>query len=103
MIKKEDGLLDLTADTYKNFLKYQAYYGWPGTYFFAEKNGKKIRVVIKDAEFKDGLTSTANVVFATNLILVGSSDLATFGKLALGKSIAENTTNSWFSRNLLGF
>jgi methionyl-tRNA formyltransferase len=53
-IKKDDGLLDLSQPGRKNFLKYLAYEGWPGTYFFQEKNGKRIRVIIKDAELKDG-------------------------------------------------
>jgi len=53
-IKKEDGLLDLSQDPYQNFLKIRAYEGWPGTYFFAERNGKKTRVKITDAEFKNG-------------------------------------------------
>lgn len=51
IISKEDGLIDINGDMYKNFLKYQALYGWPGTYFFTQKNTKKIRVLIKEAEF----------------------------------------------------
>ncbi len=48
-IEKEDGLLDLSADPYKNLLKVRAYEGWPGTYAFFERNGKRIRVNIIDA------------------------------------------------------
>ena len=48
-IKKEDGLLDLNADAYKNLLKIRAYEGWPGTYAFFERAGKKLRVGILDA------------------------------------------------------
>ncbi|MFA6340804.1 MAG: methionyl-tRNA formyltransferase [Candidatus Paceibacterota bacterium] len=48
-IEKQDGLLDLNADAYKNYLKYLAYEEWPGTFFDAERNGKKIRVIIKKA------------------------------------------------------
>ena len=48
-VEKEDGLLDLAADSYKNLLKIRAYEGWPGTYTFFEKGGKKIRVKIMDA------------------------------------------------------
>ena len=51
-IKKEDGLIDLSADPYQNFLKIRAFDGWPGAYFFADKNGKQIRVKITEAEFK---------------------------------------------------
>ena len=52
-IKKEDGSLDLSADPYQNFLKIRAYEGWPGAYFFSERNGKQVRVKITDAEFKN--------------------------------------------------
>jgi methionyl-tRNA formyltransferase len=50
-ISKEDGLIDLSADPYQNFLKIRAYEGWPGTYFFVPEN---IRVVIKDAFYQNG-------------------------------------------------
>jgi methionyl-tRNA formyltransferase len=52
-ISKEDGLVDLSADPYKNFLKFNAHLGWPGSYFFTEKNGKKTRLTITDAEYTD--------------------------------------------------
>ena len=45
---KEDGLLDLNDDPYTNLLKIRAYEGWPGTYAFFERDGKKIRVKILD-------------------------------------------------------
>jgi methionyl-tRNA formyltransferase len=48
-IEKEDGLLDLAADPRKNLLKIRAYEGWPGTYAYFERGGKKIRVAILDA------------------------------------------------------
>lgn len=47
--KKEDGLLDLDAVVYENLLKIRAFEGWPGTYAFFERAGKKIRVQILDA------------------------------------------------------
>jgi len=53
-IKKEDGLMDISADGYQNFLKWNAHHGWPGSYFFIEKGGKKIRISIKDADYRDG-------------------------------------------------
>jgi methionyl-tRNA formyltransferase len=53
-IEKEDGLLDLNESPELNFRKIQAFENWPTAYFFAEKNGKKIRIIVKDAEFKDG-------------------------------------------------
>jgi methionyl-tRNA formyltransferase len=43
-LSKADGLLDLSGDSYKNYLKYCAYERWPGTYFFTERNGKKVQV-----------------------------------------------------------
>jgi methionyl-tRNA formyltransferase len=46
---KEDGLLDLKDDAYQNLLKIRAFEGWPGTYAFFERSGKKIRVQILDA------------------------------------------------------
>ena len=54
MIKKEDGLIDFNDDPYKNYLKIQAYHGWPSAFFFIEKDGKKIRVKITQASFKEG-------------------------------------------------
>lgn len=50
-IRKEDGLLDLTDDAYRNLLKIRAFEGWPGTYTFFERAGKRIRVGILDAHF----------------------------------------------------
>lgn len=53
-VEKTDGLLDIiNSDQYKNYLKYLAYYIWPQTYFFIEKNNQKIRVIIKEADFID--------------------------------------------------
>ncbi|MCK5096184.1 MAG: methionyl-tRNA formyltransferase [Candidatus Pacebacteria bacterium] len=53
-ITKQDGLIDLDDDPEKNFRKIQAFDIWPRTYFFTERNGKKIRVIITNAEFTDG-------------------------------------------------
>jgi methionyl-tRNA formyltransferase len=61
-ISKEDGLIDLAGDPYKNFLKIQAYAGWPGTYFFVERNGKKTRVLVKEAKFVDGKLEIVRVI-----------------------------------------
>ncbi|HEV7121427.1 MAG TPA: methionyl-tRNA formyltransferase [Candidatus Paceibacterota bacterium] len=52
--EKEDGLIDPNGPARENYLKYCAYEGWPGLYFFAEKNGKKIRVKILKARYEDG-------------------------------------------------
>lgn len=52
---KEDGLLDLKGDAYQNLLKIKAFEGWPGTFAFFERNGKRLRVAILDAHL-DGNT-----------------------------------------------
>ncbi len=49
-ITKEMGEINLDDDPYQNLLKIRAFDGWPGTFFFVEKNGKRIRVKIEDAE-----------------------------------------------------
>lgn len=61
-IKKEDGLIDPAGDAVENDGKFRAYYGWPGSYFFTEKNGKKIRVIIKDAKLENGIFEIKKVV-----------------------------------------
>src|SRR3989338_2971359 len=59
---KADGEIDLTGDAYKNFLKIQAFDASIGTYFFVEREGKKIRVIIKSAEYTDGKLNILRVV-----------------------------------------
>jgi methionyl-tRNA formyltransferase len=62
-VEKIDGLIDLEKDTpYNNFLKIQAYSTWPQAYFFIEKNKQKIRVIIKDAEFKNNILTIKRVL-----------------------------------------
>ena len=54
-VEKNDGLLDLeTSKPLENYLKTKAYYPWPGTFFFIAKGDQKIRVIIKESEYKDG-------------------------------------------------
>lgn len=50
--KKEDGLLDLSGDSYQNLLKIRALEGWPGTYTFFMRGKKKLRVQILDARLE---------------------------------------------------
>ena len=52
-IAKEEGLLDLAGDARINWNKYRAYAESPGTYFYADKGGKKMRVKIKTARYED--------------------------------------------------
>lgn len=49
---KEDGLIHLEDDAYQNLLKVCAFEGWPGTYTFFERAGKKIRVQIVEAHIE---------------------------------------------------
>lgn len=50
-ITKADGEIDLNGDQWKNYLKTLAFFGWPGTFYFTERHGKKIRVKINSASF----------------------------------------------------
>jgi methionyl-tRNA formyltransferase len=62
-ITKDMGELNLSADPYQNLLKIRAFDGWPGTFFFTEKNGKRIRVKITDAELaSDGTLNILRVI-----------------------------------------
>ncbi len=61
-ITKEDGLIDLNDSAELNYRKFRAFYGWPGTYFFVEQGAKKIRVIIKDAELKNGVFKIKRVL-----------------------------------------
>ena len=50
---KEEGLLNLVdGDPYQNLLKIRAFEGWPGTYSFFERDGKRIRVVVLTAHME---------------------------------------------------
>lgn len=52
ILKKEDGLINFRESPRKNLLKIYAYEGWPGTYAYFERAGKKIRVGIIDAHIE---------------------------------------------------
>ncbi len=69
MIEKNDGLIDLKNDDYKNYLKIQAYEGWPSAFFFIEKNGIKTRIKITKASFKD------NKLIIEKIIPEGKSEI----------------------------
>ncbi len=53
-IQKEDGLLNLEESAEKNLRKIRAFDVWPRAYFFTEIGGKKIRIIVTDAEIVDG-------------------------------------------------
>lgn len=61
-LKKEDGLLDLNADAHMNLLKVKALEVWPTTYFFVDKDEKKMRVIITDAELEGGQFKILRVI-----------------------------------------
>ena len=61
-INKSEGELSLSDDGEKNWNKYRAYAESPGTYFFLEKDGKRMRVKIKTATFQNGVFMPERVV-----------------------------------------
>lgn len=61
-IEKNDGLIDLKDEPYKNFLKIQAYNGWPSAFFFLETQGKKTRIKITKASFDNGKLEIEKVI-----------------------------------------
>jgi methionyl-tRNA formyltransferase len=62
VITKEMGLIDLNDRPYDNLRKIQALHGWPGTYFFVEHKGKKIRVSIKKAHYSENTLTIERVI-----------------------------------------
>jgi methionyl-tRNA formyltransferase len=61
-ITKEMGHIDLHDDPYQNMLKIRAFDGWPGTYFFHEKNDVSVRVKIVDAELFENKLNITRVI-----------------------------------------
>ncbi|HYE23182.1 MAG TPA: methionyl-tRNA formyltransferase [Candidatus Paceibacterota bacterium] len=53
-IRKEEGELTVPGDDLLNWRKYRAYSEGPGTYFFHDKDGRRMRVKIVSARFVDG-------------------------------------------------
>lgn len=53
-IEKAEGLLDLGGNAEKNWNTYRAFAESPGTYFYATKNGKNVRVKITAAAYENG-------------------------------------------------
>lgn len=52
-IKKEDGEINPNGNDIENWNKYRAFYGWPGSFFFIEKDGKKTRIKITEAVYEN--------------------------------------------------
>jgi methionyl-tRNA formyltransferase len=61
-IQKADGELDLAGDALANWNKYRAYAESPGTFFYADKNGRKVRVKIKTATYANGASTPDRIV-----------------------------------------
>ncbi|MDP2648800.1 MAG: hypothetical protein Q8P19_02770, partial [bacterium] len=58
---KDDGLLDLADDAYKNLLNIRAFDSTVGTHAFFERGGKRLRVQILEAHL-DGKTLVIDLV-----------------------------------------
>ncbi|MFA6227091.1 MAG: methionyl-tRNA formyltransferase [Candidatus Paceibacterota bacterium] len=62
-VEKSDGLIDIkNGDQFKNYLKILAYEEWPRAFFEIEKGGKKIKVIITKAIWKDGVLEIQKVI-----------------------------------------
>lgn len=61
-IDKSEGEIDFSLDPYKNFLKIQAYKGWPGTFFFRDIDGKKTRLLITEANYENNELKILKVI-----------------------------------------
>lgn len=61
-IDKAEGELNLSGDPRTNWNTYRAFAESPGTYFFMERNGKRMRVKIVTAMFADGAFVPLRVV-----------------------------------------
>jgi methionyl-tRNA formyltransferase len=57
-ITKEDGKIELSGGAYQNYLKFCAYEGWPGIYYF--KDGKRIKIV--SAVYVDGVFTPTRII-----------------------------------------
>jgi methionyl-tRNA formyltransferase len=60
--KKADGEIVLSDDDYENYRKFCAHDGWPGTFFFADYKGKKIRVKVTDATYEGDVFTLLKVI-----------------------------------------
>ncbi|MDP2650979.1 MAG: methionyl-tRNA formyltransferase, partial [bacterium] len=62
-LEKEDGLLNLNDSPEVNLRKVYAYSTWPGAYFLhSRKDGKQIRITVKDAKLENGELKIISVV-----------------------------------------
>lgn len=68
---------------------------------FQERYGRKPNAT-ELAEFKVGLTDSGNAVYLANMAIVGSSNMAIWGKMLLGKSTKSAFSNSLLKKELFG-
>ena len=61
-ITKEDGELTLTGDARENYLKYLAYEGWPGTFFFNSSTDGQKRFKITRARLAPSPTGSRFII-----------------------------------------
>ncbi len=61
-IEKKDGEIIMTDSDRKKYLHFLAYQPWPGTFFFFEHAGTKIRVKITKASFEAGIFTMLKVI-----------------------------------------
>lgn len=61
-ITKESALIDLGQNARDNYNKYRAYKPWPRTYFIHHTKDKDIRIIISEAEYKDGVFTPIRVI-----------------------------------------
>jgi len=81
-IKKEDGLLSLSGDAVKNWNTYRAYFESPGTFFFAIRNNKRIRVKIVRATY-------TNNTFIINRVIPEGKNEQSFEELVRAGWVVE--------------
>lgn len=58
-INKEMGEIRLDDDAEKNWRKYNAYYGWPGIFYF-DNEGKRIKIT--EAKYEQGIFSPTKII-----------------------------------------
>lgn len=61
-VNKNDGFLDLSKNSYNNYLKILAYEEWPKTYFEVERKNQKIRLIIKKAIWENNKLEILSVI-----------------------------------------
>lgn len=61
-IEKKDGEILPNDTEQQKYLKYLAYKPWPGTFFFIDYNGKKIRLKITQAKFEENIFVIEKVI-----------------------------------------